>query len=195
VGGIDNSGAVSVTNSTVSGNRAPNSGGGINNSGAMSVTNVTVAYNGVGGDGVGGGINTTSGAATDIANTLVVSNTNGGNCSGGIVDGGYNLGYPMTMTCGFSVGNNDVFGDPRLAPALADNGGPTLTLSMCSEIWHGFVRRDSPEKPCRTYGQVLSSAHGQRGHRRRAAVALRRWRGRPAHGRPAWLPAARYGGK
>ncbi len=30
------------------------------------------------------------------------------------------------------------------------------TLSMCSEIWHGFVRRDSPEKPCRTYGQMLS---------------------------------------
>ncbi len=26
---------------------------------------------------------------------------------------------------------------------------------MCSEIWHSFVRRDSPEKPCRTYGQVL----------------------------------------
>jgi len=32
-----------------------------------------------------------------------------------------------------------------------------LLLSMCSEIWHGFVRRDSPEKPCRTYGQVLST--------------------------------------
>jgi len=30
---------------------------------------------------------------------------------------------------------------------------------MCSEIWHGFVRRDSPEKLCRTYGQVLSEAH------------------------------------
>ena len=27
---------------------------------------------------------------------------------------------------------------------------------MCSEIWHSFVRRDSPEKPCRTYGEVLS---------------------------------------
>ncbi len=25
---------------------------------------------------------------------------------------------------------------------------------MCSEIWHGFVRRDSPEKLYRTYGHV-----------------------------------------
>jgi len=44
-------------------------------------------------------------------------------------------------------------------PVVEGLPGPAYyleALSMCSEIWHGFVRRDSPEKLCRTYGQVLS---------------------------------------
>ena len=35
---------------------------------------------------------------------------------------------------------------------------PSIRLSRCSDVWHGFVERDSPEKPCRTDGHVLSAA-------------------------------------
>jgi hypothetical protein len=86
------------------------------------------------GVGPGGRIFNTSGAAALLRNTIVANNPSGGNgnCSGSITDGGHNL--DDGTTCGFSTANGSVSNrDPLLDPAgLADNGGPTKTVALCT---------------------------------------------------------------
>ena len=123
--GIANSGTLTVRNSTFSGNIASNSGGGILNSGKakLTVTNSTFSANSA---NVGGGIDN-DGTAT-LRNAIVANSTQGGNCSGTITDGGYNI--EDGTSCSFSSTNRslpDV--DPMLGP-LADNGGPTPTHAL-----------------------------------------------------------------
>jgi hypothetical protein len=95
-------------------------GGGIDNEGgAVTITNST--FSGNSGSYGGGGIYTFS-AATTLRNTIVANSTSGGNCSGSITDGGYNLVWGDS-TC---LGTNT---DPKLL-ALANNGGPTQTFAL-----------------------------------------------------------------
>src|SRR5439155_14334967 len=66
-GGVDNSGSMTITNCTISGNSSvatgdfsvdTGSGGGISNGGDLQITSSTIAHNFASGDiGVGGGIN------------------------------------------------------------------------------------------------------------------------------------------
>jgi hypothetical protein len=89
-----------VSNSTLSGNSAPN-GGGILNGG---------------------------GATATLKNTIVAKSLSGGSCSGIITNDGYNL--DSDNTCFFGTNNNSLSGvDPMLGP-LADNGGPTKTHAL-----------------------------------------------------------------
>ncbi len=90
-GGIDNSGSLTVSNSTFSGNRSVY-GGGINNSGSLTVSNSTFSKNTVFGDsgvnskiGFGGGINN-SGSLTVSNSTL--SGNEAYNSGSGIGGGG-----------------------------------------------------------------------------------------------------------
>ena len=123
-GAIFNSGTLTVTNSTFSGNSAGENGSGgaiLNESpGTLIVTNSTFSGNSAGGDG--GGIENFDGTVT-LTNTIL-ANSSGGNCHGLFTDGGHNLQWPGTE-CGETIQS----ADPLLGP-LADNGGPTDTMAL-----------------------------------------------------------------
>ena len=151
-GGIENyDGIVTLTNSTVSGNTACDSGGGIfmQPAGMLVAYNVTITGNhansavilsicpNFGGNtsGTGGGIKRTGGVV-NMRNTIIALNVhvdkNGfavdDDCSGMLGTLSYSL---LTTEEGCTITNdNTITGqNPKLGP-LADNGGPTLTHAL-----------------------------------------------------------------
>jgi hypothetical protein len=118
-GGLYNySGTLTISNSTVAGN----SFRGLANSGALTISNSTVVGNSSGGLA-------NSGALT-IGGSIVANNTEGNcvNFGGTITSQGYNL--ESSSDCGFT-GTGDLQNtDPKLAAALASNGGATQTLAL-----------------------------------------------------------------
>jgi CSLREA domain-containing protein len=135
-GGIwNNGGTVTVSNSTLSGNSARAAGGGIHNNspGTLTVRNSTLWGNSATEDfGTGGSISSNGGSAT-LKNTIVANSPSGGNCSGTVTNGGYNL--DSDGSCGFGTTNHSLSGttdnplNPQLG-SLANNGGPTLTHAL-----------------------------------------------------------------
>jgi CSLREA domain-containing protein len=120
-GGIANYSHLTVSNSTFGANNAFN-GGAIFNDGPLTVANSTFSANGA--SNSGGAIYQSGFGGTTLRNTIVANSTSGGNCAGGIGDGGHNLRWPSSdTTC---VG---AFGDPKLGP-LTNNGGSTQTLAL-----------------------------------------------------------------
>jgi hypothetical protein len=119
-GGISNGGTMTITNSTVSGNSA-GYGGGISNGGTMTITNSTVSGNSA---GYGGGISN-SGTLT-LTNTLVDND-----CAGITASGGGNIESPGD-TCGFdqSTDQVNVTTEQLALGPLQDNGGPTETHAL-----------------------------------------------------------------
>jgi hypothetical protein len=126
-GGIWNaaSGTATVSNSTLSGNSAQIAGGGIfNQGGTLTVSNSTLSGNSAN----NGGSLSSNGGTVSLKNTIVANSPSGGNCSGTITNGGYNL--DSDGSCGFGTANNSLSGvDPKLGD-LADNGGPTKTHAL-----------------------------------------------------------------
>ena len=124
------SGTVSVINSTLSNNSASSpqvngSGGAIYNYGTVTVTNSTLSGNSA--DITGGGAMANFGTLT-VFNTIVANSPSGGDCSGSIIDGGYNIS--SDDTCGFDPANDSIPNtDPLLGP-LQDNGSPSLTHAL-----------------------------------------------------------------
>lgn len=107
-GGIYNSGTVTLTNSTVSGNTASSGGGGICNDGTVTLTNSTVSGNTAASDG--GGIEN-FGTLT-LINSTISDNT----ASDGIGGGLDNFGVTVTLTSSIISGNsassgNEVYSD------------------------------------------------------------------------------------
>jgi hypothetical protein len=123
-GGLFNSATATISNSTFDADSATynGEGGGIYNGGTLSITNSTLAHN-IG--SVGGGI---YGPAA-VSATILATNTQGGNCSQSVTDGGYNL--DDDGSCGFTA-STDLSDTPAgLDPqGLADNGGPTGTVAL-----------------------------------------------------------------
>ncbi len=143
-------GTLTIVNSTFVGNHAdapvgfPSVGGAIATGAATThLTNNTFFNNAAndtnGPNGTGGAI-FSFGPPTSVTNTLFVNNAaaTGSSCSNGaggsgITDAGHNLEFPAPppgTSCGFTVANGDVIGDPKLATDLADNGGLTQTLRL-----------------------------------------------------------------
>ncbi len=131
-GGLE--GEMTVANSTISGNQA-NYGGGI--MGEMTVANSTISGNKSKNDG--GGIWINSFGNDYLANTIVAGNTDqsgdandiGGGQGIVFATGTYNLigtGGSGGVTNGVN-GNQVGVANPGLG-ALADNGGPTLTMAL-----------------------------------------------------------------
>jgi CSLREA domain-containing protein/uncharacterized repeat protein (TIGR01451 family) len=131
------SNAVTVTNTTISGNTSNNYGGGIANyNGTLTLTNLTIAGNTANGAGSGGGlINIPFGAGTATVKNSVIAGNNGviPDVGGSFTSNGYNLIGKSDGSSGFTDGvNNDQAGtiaspiDPLLLP-LANNGGTTMT--------------------------------------------------------------------
>jgi len=121
--------AVSIVNSTITGNSAATGGGGIYiEIGHVTLTNATVAGN------TGTGVGETGDGLVTIGNSIVAGNS-AGNCATpnpiGIELSGTNLSDDSS--CGVA-GASMLVGDPRLG-SLASNGGPTRTLAL---------QRDSP---------------------------------------------------
>jgi hypothetical protein len=107
----------SITNSTISENRAA-SGGGLYSFGVtVTLLNPTIASN------TGGGI-ANFGLTVSLTNTIVANN--GINCSGtgAITNAGTNLQF-LGTTCGVAITSTD-----PLLLALASNGGPTQTHAL-----------------------------------------------------------------
>ena len=133
-GGIFASNLV-LTNSTVENNGAGDSvnggaggsGGGLSIGGPSTLTNDTLADNAAGSgstNGTGGAIKVIGSSPVSLANTILASNSVGGNCAGPIIDAGHNLSFDGAgCPAGFATG------DPSLGP-LQDNGGPTLTMAI-----------------------------------------------------------------
>ncbi len=140
IGGLfNNAGAVNVSHATIVGNNASVAGngglggnGGAGGSGGGRSGGGTGALGSAGASGGGGngGSNGPSGLGRGLAQTLsgsmlvantIVGNNAGGNCVGPVNVNQYNLS--TDATCGTA----QVVTDLRLG-ALADNGGPTLTM-------------------------------------------------------------------
>ncbi len=149
--GILNSGILTISNSTISGNNATgsNNGGGLYNDGTAILKNVTLSGNSAYEGGAifnnsartltmnnitishntattGGGIN--NAGTLHLTNTIVANSIGGGDC----IDTGFILTNSNNLiednTCSPAL-----FGDPQLA-AMADNGGSTWTHLPKSSI-------------------------------------------------------------
>jgi hypothetical protein len=148
-GGIANTGTATITNSTVAFNEAAEDlrsggastsffGGGLYNEfGTLTLTSSTVAENAslpdpFGNLGQSGGIAVRYPVYS--SGSIVADNTAGShnNCTIGITgamnDTGSNL--ESGTDCGFTGAGSMQNTDPRLASALASNGGPTQTLAL-----------------------------------------------------------------
>src|ERR1035437_7396101 len=137
-------GLVTVTNSTFSGNSSSDGGGAIYyNLGGLTLTTTTFSGSAIANEGTtlnvtnstfsGGGIENTSGSVT-VINSILATET-GGNCSGTIIDGGYNISNDGT--CGFTGTNvttgqpiGDTVNPPLFTAGLQNNGGPTPTIAL-----------------------------------------------------------------
>ena len=154
-GGIDNSGTLSITNSTFSGNSAHGgalgggypSGGGLNNSGTLSISNSTFSGNSANGGALGDGNG--SGGGIDNSGTLSVTNSTFSNNSatggGGVVVGGNGSGGGIDNSGTLSVTNstfsdNSATGGGTRIGGLAGYGGGidnSGTLSVTNSTFSG----------------------------------------------------------
>jgi len=150
-GGIDNTGTLTLTSSTISGSTtggggSPGSpeviatgtgdtiniypgtggaGGGISNDGTAAITAATVSAN----SASAGGDISLGGSALTLTGTIVADSASGGNCAyagGTVIDGGYNL--DSGTTCALTAATDENSADPQLGPLQA-NGGPTQTMA------------------------------------------------------------------
>ncbi len=110
-GGLYNNVTATLTNVTLSGNRAAAGGGLYSETGTATLTNVTLSDNRA---ADGGGIYRSSGTVA-TRNTIVANSPDGGNCSGGVNNGDFNLSDDAS--CGFNTVPNLMLGP------LAYNGG------------------------------------------------------------------------
>ena len=129
-GGIANGDTMTVVDSTISDNTATNApGGGIFNYSTMTVTDSTISGNTA--SSSGGGIFNNDGDNMTLAGSIVADQTSGGNCAGGVTDDGYNLSNGTS--CGFGTTSGSTSKDSvtnLYLGSLADNGGPTETISI-----------------------------------------------------------------
>lgn len=140
-GGIVNSGALELSNVTLSGNSTRGSGGGLYlHNGSAGLYNVTVISNTADSDGNdtgdGGGISVASGATLLMRNSLIANNLDASattlapDCAGTLNSLGHNL-IEDTTNCtvtGFSTGN--IIGSDPLTGPLQSNGGNTQTHAL-----------------------------------------------------------------
>ena len=156
-GGINNSGTLTITNTTLSGNSSPGSfGGAINNAGGgtLSITNSTFSANSTTG-GFGGAIynngttvditnSTFSGnganggfgsslfnnavAGFTVRNSIVTNSAGGSNCGGAIANGGNNI--DSAASCGWGALNGSMSTTDPLLGVLANNGGQNQTFAL-----------------------------------------------------------------
>ena len=140
-GGILNAAgaALTIVNSTISGNKASTDGGGLFNRGTAILNNVTIsaniADNNADGSGNGGGV-ATSGGSLLVGNSILAGNVDSSpltkylDCSGSLISAGFNLIQNLDgCSLGGDLTGNQSGTDPRLEP-LQDNGGYAVTHAL-----------------------------------------------------------------
>lgn len=122
------SGTVNISNSTITNNTVTSIGvgGGIYNDATVNIINSTIAYNSAGGAGSGDDIYDDIGTVSSFGS--IVANNAYGNCFGGRADQGYNMSDDNS--CGLTASTSQQNVNPKLASALASNGGSTQTLAL-----------------------------------------------------------------
>jgi hypothetical protein len=141
-GGVYNTGRLTIVNSTIAANQAsdywpsgvPYGGGIANVGGTVMISNSTIANNSAlihtpfGTVGTnGGGISNKGNTGVTFQNSILASNTWGGNCNGTVNSLGYNLS--SDNTCSLNGPGDQKNINPMLG-ALLNNGGPTQTMAL-----------------------------------------------------------------
>jgi predicted outer membrane repeat protein len=140
-GGINNfGGALTVTNSTFTGNSTSGNGGGIFSTGTLTVTNSTFSANsasGGGGSGGGGIFSTSTGGGTlTVTNSILSGNSTSGN-GGGIFSN--NSGGGTTVTNTLLAGNTAPSGQgPDASGAFTSGGGNLIGIVDAQAV--GFTQ-------------------------------------------------------
>jgi hypothetical protein len=114
----------SIINSTFNANNTTPSYGAIDADEPISIVSSTIDAN-TSPKNASGGIVVAAAGSVSVAGSDVTNNS-GGNCTGAVVDGGYNFTSASDTSCGFTAADHDSSGDPQLG-ALAANGGLTDT--------------------------------------------------------------------
>jgi hypothetical protein len=145
-GGAGGSGFGSYSRGGDGGNGGQASGGGFYGGATVYMMNCTVAdctatggTNGLSGSGMYAGTAGTWGASLGgglargigrfiLYNSVLWSNSSGGNVYGSVIDGGYNISSDASWTVGSTSRINT---NPKLQP-LAFNGGPTPTMALAT---------------------------------------------------------------
>jgi len=160
-GGIDNDGMLTLTNSTLSGNTA-NKGGGIENEefSTLIVSNSTLS-----GSNGGGVENETNGSLT-LKNTIVASGLSGANCvsNGTFTSDGHNLSDDKTcnsfLNATGDLNNTSAGLDPG---GLKDNGGSTQTIALLASSAAVDAVPLTPTNYCTAIDGTTPIATDQRG--------------------------------
>jgi hypothetical protein len=135
-GGIANlGGTLTLTNSTISRNLAVNLVGGIRNSGTATVTNSTISGNSNEGPfGIGGIYNASLDPLTlTLTNTIVAGNTDDFHHPpdlGGIITSGGHNLFGTTSGATITLGTGDIVNPTPLLGPIGNNGGPTQTIAL-----------------------------------------------------------------
>jgi predicted outer membrane repeat protein len=116
-------GILNITNCTFANNSTTGTGtlGGLGGALYVEGGSANVAHCTLSGNSATSGGGIYNGGSVTLKNTIVANST-GGNCSGTITNGGYNLVWGDTSCPGTNA-------DPKLL-ALANNGGPTQTFAL-----------------------------------------------------------------
>jgi hypothetical protein len=118
-----------MTNSTISGNSANQGGGIYQNVGSGTLNHVTVTNNSA--TTTGGGLFIANPGVFTLLNSIVAGNAGGGDCSGSISSGGYNL--DSDGTCITDGVNNDITSATLVMGSLQVNSpGDTATHALFS---------------------------------------------------------------
>jgi len=120
-GAILSSGNAALTNCTLAQNGAVGGTNGVAGSGAVGNDNGHV------GSSSGGAI-ARAGGIVALKNSILANSTSGGNAFGAITD----LGQNISSDASFPVGSTSLASTDPLLGALADNGGPTSTMTLLS---------------------------------------------------------------
>ncbi len=163
---MENSGTLTITNSTFAGNQAipkgNGRGGAIENNprGKVVITNLTFSGNIAGGKGGKGGAIFNDGQF-DLRGTILATSI-GGNCDNGpkgkLNDGGYNLSDDAS--CNFSGTSQDHVRNLDLDKGLKNNGGPTQTIALTS-LFSARVNRIPTDCPATDQRGYLRPAPNQ----------------------------------
>jgi uncharacterized protein (TIGR03437 family) len=123
-GGALNNGALTVTNSTISGNTTDNSGGGIGNFGVLTVTSSTISGNTANGFFGGGSIS--NGGTLTVTSSTISGNSapNGDNKGGGILT----FGAATITNC--TITNNAAAGAASAGGVFRSGGTVTIRNSL-----------------------------------------------------------------